>query len=123
MNPILTAISLVREGAVYSLARTRFPGMPLWPGHPPFQVLSYRTPRGLRVAGDKPWGEGNEAGLGYMSEYLMGTAHSGAHVDALAHMTVGEDDHWYGADADSALGDFGPVVGDASALPPFISRG
>ena len=37
----------------------------------------------------QPWGPVNDAGLGYMAEYVMATSHSGAHMDALAHMTVG----------------------------------
>jgi kynurenine formamidase len=98
--------------------------MPLFPGHPPFQVLNYRTPRGIRVTGAKPWGPVNDAGLGYMAEYVMATSHSGAHIDALAHMTVGEDMHWYGGGrADEHLTDFGPTYGDAAKLPPFFTRG
>ena len=59
-----------------------------------------------------------------MTELLTATSHSGAHIDALAHMTVGEDAHWYGgANAAEHLGDFGPTVGDAAALPPIFTRG
>ena len=50
------AAALVRTGRQYSLAAARFPGMPLFPGHPAFQVQSYRTPQGLRVAGERTWG-------------------------------------------------------------------
>ena len=99
--------------------------MPLFPGHPPFQVLNFRTPRGIRVAGAQPWGPVNDAGLGYMAEYVMATSHSGAHIDALAHMTVG-DGHRTGTAAaapDEHLTDFGPVYGDASKMPPFFTRG
>jgi len=46
--------------------------MPVFPGHPNFEVLTYRTPRGLKVAGDRPWGPVNEAGLGYMSDLIQG---------------------------------------------------
>jgi kynurenine formamidase len=121
---IVRAAGLVREGRTYSLAATRFPGMPLFPGHPPFQVLNYRTPRGIRVTGAQPWGPVNDAGLGYMAEYIMATSHSGAHIDALAHMTVGADSHWYGGGrADEHLTDFGPVHGDAAKMPPFFTRG
>jgi kynurenine formamidase len=121
---VVAAAGLVREGRMISLAATRFPGMPLFPGHPPFQVLNYRTPRGIRVTGAQPWGPVNDAGLGYMAEYVMATSHSGAHVDALAHMTVGDDMHWYGdGSADEHLTDFGPTHGDASNLPPFFTRG
>jgi kynurenine formamidase len=121
---VVRAAGLVRDGRVIPLAAARFPGMPLFPGHPPFQVLNYRTPRGIRVAGAQPWGPVNDAGLGYMAEYIMATSHSGAHVDALAHMTIGEDMHWHGGGrADAHLGDFGPTHNDASALPPFVARG
>jgi kynurenine formamidase len=121
---LVRAAGLVREGRVISLAAARFPGMPLFPGHPPFQVLNYRTPRGIRVTGAEPWGPVNDAGLGYMAEYVMATSHSGAHMDALAHMTVGDDMHWYGGGrADEHLTDFGPVHGDASRMPPFFTRG
>jgi kynurenine formamidase len=121
---VVAAARLVREGRMVSLAAPRYPGMPLFPGHPPFQVLNYRTPRGIRVTGAKPWGPINDAGLGYMAEYVMATSHSGAHMDALAHMTVDDDMHWYGGgNADEHLTDFGPVHLDASAMPPFFTRG
>ncbi len=96
------AAALVKRGDVYDLAAVRFPGMPLFPGHPPLSVLGYRTPAGIRNVGDQPWGPGNEVGLGYMSEVISGTAHTGAHIDALAHITIGEQDRWgrgYGTEA------------------------
>ena len=84
----------------------------------------YRTPLGLRGDGEEPWGPVNEVNLGYMAEVTSGTSHSGAHVDALAHMTIGPDDHWYaGVSAHEHLGDRGPKVGDASKLPHFVTRG
>lgn len=84
----------------------------------------YRTPLGLRGDGEEPWGPVNEVNLGYMAEITSGTSHSGAHVDALAHMTIGPDDHWYaGVSAHEHLGDRGPKVGDASKLPHFVTRG
>ena len=121
---VVRAAGLVRTGRMISLAATRYPGMPLFPGHPPFQVLNYRTPRGIRVAGAQPWGPINDVFLGYMAEYVMATSHSGAHMDALAHMTIGEDMHWYGGgNADAHLSDFGPLHLDASTMPPFFTRG
>jgi kynurenine formamidase len=101
-------MALGRTGRRFSLAAPRFPGMPLFPGHPAFQVLSYRTPHGLSVAGDKPWGPVNDAKLGYMSEVVIGSMHSGAHIDALAHMTLGEEGRWRGVEC---LGKGEPVTG------------
>jgi kynurenine formamidase len=113
--------ALIRTGRMHRLARDRFPKMPLFPGHPAFEVVSYRTPQGIRAAGDQPWGPPNDAGLGYLSELVMGTTHSGAHIDAHAHMTV--DGRWHGGDARTDLGDFGPLRGDATEIPPLWRRG
>lgn len=121
---LLEALTIPREGKVYTLSVPRFTGMPVFGAHPPFQVSMYRTPGGLRGDGVTPWGPINEVNLGYMAEVTSGTSHSGAHVDALAHMTIGDDDHWYGGgSAQSDLGDRGPTKGDASKLPSFIRRG
>ena len=121
---LLAALALPARGVAYSLALPRFTGMPLFASHSPFQVTMYRTPGGLRGDGVKPWGPRNEVNLGYMAENVSGTSHSGAHVDALAHMTIGDDDHWYGGgNAREHLGDRGPHWGDASKLPLFIRRG
>jgi kynurenine formamidase len=120
---VLAATALIRRGRIFSLARDRFPHMPLFGGHPTFEVLSYRTPAGLRATGDRPWGPVNDAGLGYMSELVMATTHSGAHIDAHAHMTVGAEDRWNGGSAQRHLGDFGPLRGDATEIPPLWRRG
>ena len=61
---VVRAAGLVREGRTISLAATRYPGMPLFPGHPPFQVLNYRTPRGIRVTGAQPWGPSTTSSSG-----------------------------------------------------------
>jgi len=120
---VLNALKLARTGRVHSLALARFPGMPLWSGHPEFQVLTYRSPQGLRAAKVKAWPGDNEAGLGYIAETVSGSVHTGAHIDAHAHMTIGSDDHWHGGSAQTDLGDFGPLKGDASELEPILARG
>src|SRR5438045_4026120 len=120
---VLAGAALIRDGRMYRLARERFPKMPLFPGHPTFEVVSYRTPHGSRVTGDHHWGLPNDACLGFMSELVIGTTHTGAHIDAHAHMTVGAEDRWHGGSARSDLGDFGPVVGDATEIPPLWRRG
>jgi kynurenine formamidase len=121
---VVRAARLVRTGRIISLAAPRFRGMPLFAGHPNFEVLAYRTPRGLRVGRDQPWGPPNDACLGFMSEIIVGSMHTGAHIDALAHMTVGEDSHWYGGGTEAGhLGDFGPLHGDGAKLPPIFTRG
>ncbi len=99
--------------------------MPGSPNHPRFQVLSYRTPHGLIVAGETPWKK-NDVGYAYISELLIATSHSGAHIDALAHVTMPSEDgghRWKTGSTRDDLGDFGPQSGDASELPPIWRRG
>ena len=80
---VVKAASMIKQGKMISLAASRFTGMPLFPGHPPFQVLNAVSPRGIVADGRQPWGPVNDTNLGYMAEYLMCTSHSGAHIDAL----------------------------------------
>lgn len=120
-DEVVARLALVRTGRLHRLARDRFPRMPLWPGHPAFEVISYRTPQGIRAAGEEPWGPPNDACLGFMSELVMGTVHSGAHIDAHAHITL--EDRWHGGSARTDLGDFGPLRGDATEIPPLWRRG
>lgn len=120
---VLAGARLIRDGRMFRLARERFPKMPLFSGHPSFEVVSYRTPQGSRVDEAQHWSGPNDACLGYMSELVIGSVHTGAHVDAHAHMTVGEDDRWHGGSARTQLGDFGPTIGDATEIPPLWRRG
>jgi kynurenine formamidase len=123
---VLDALKLARTGEVYDLDPGRYMGMPLWPGHPPFQVLTYRSPAGQRAQGDQEWLDPsrNTVGVHFISEMMVTGCHAGAHMDALAHITCGDDDHWHGpTPAARALGDFGPMELDASKLPAIISRG
>jgi kynurenine formamidase len=118
------ALALAAQGRIYDLDCERFPGMPLFPGHPPFQVMAYRTPRGLDNQGDQEWLADNNVNFHWQSEMVMGTVHSGTHIDALSHITCGGDHGWFGGgSAERDLGDFGPLRDDATDIPPIISRG
>lgn len=133
MNPLsrtsglridVSRLELAGQGRVYDLSSGWWPGMPLAPGHPPFQVLTFRTPSGERVQGDLDFLADNPGRFGFISELLSFCAHSGTHIDALAHITRGEDDSWHGGyPARDFLGDFGPTTMDASTLPPYLCRG
>ena len=124
-DAVLAHLALARRGRVFDLELDRFPGMPMWSGHPPFQVVTYRTPPGTRAQNNGcsllP-GE-NTSNVGVVSEMVIATQHSGAHMDALGHITSGGDDHWYNGSAGADLGDFGPTVGDGSQLPALVTRG
>ena len=122
---LLELLTLPQNGEVFDLDPGRWPGMPIWSGHPPFQVLTYRSPHGIRVEGDQTWlaPEVNSANIGLISELMIATNHSGSHVDALGHICSGADDEWYGGQASEHLGDFGVLKGDAASIVPFITRG
>lgn len=120
----LAALRLAQEGKVYDLGSGWWPGMPLAEGHPPFQVLTFRSPWGERAEDDVEFMRGNTVNFGFISELLMCTMHSGTHIDALAHTTCGPDHSWHGGhSSDTELGDFGPLNNDASELPPMLRRG
>jgi kynurenine formamidase len=123
-SDVRDALALAVKGRVYDLDCERFPGMPLFAGHPAFQVLSYRTPRGLVNQGDQEWLADNEVNFHWQSEMVIGTVHSGTHIDALSHITCGDEHTWYGGgSAERDLGDFGPLREDATEIPPIITRG
>ena len=70
---VVKAAAMIKQGRMISLAATRFTGMPLFPGHPPFQVLNAVSPRGIVadgrqhridphaaqtiLLGDQPWSQ------------------------------------------------------------------
>lgn len=123
-SSVLELLGIPKRGDIYDLDPGRWPGMPIWAGHPAFQVMTYRSPNGIRVGGDQEWlnGENNKVKIGLISELMMGTNHTGSHVDALGHITI-EDDSWHNGTVAEHLSDFGPTVGDAASMAPFITRG
>ena len=122
---VVAAAKEVKTGKVYDLDPGRFRGMPLWPGHPPYEVITFRTPLGEYNQKDQGWLlEKNDAHIGFISEVMIGCMHTGCHMDSLAHITVGQDNHWYGGFKESKdLGDWGPLKADISTTPPVVTRG
>jgi len=123
---VLAALGAASTGRVYDLDAGRFVGMPQWDGHPRFTLTPYRTPGGIRLAGDVPlFAPGqNAAGVGMVTELMITGMHTGTHLDALCHTTRGPDNAWYGGfTSEQALGDFGPVRAEASSIAPFVTRG
>jgi kynurenine formamidase len=120
----LDLLSIPKTGAAYDLSSGWWPGMPLAVGHPPFQVMTYRSPAGQRNQKDLRFLDDNPLNYGFISELMMCTTHTGTHIDALAHITCGPKSAWHGGfSANEFLGDFGPLTNDASQLPPLIKRG
>lgn len=135
---VLKAISLIKKGKVYDLETERFKGMPVWPGHCGFDILSYSNPQGRRnlmgtecpVAfnwheeGGMLGADNNAYNLGLNTEMVVAPLHLGTHIDALCHWTAGDDDHWYnGYTADKYCTVFGPTKTDIAKIPPMVMRG
>jgi kynurenine formamidase len=99
--------------------------MPLWPGHPPYELITFRTPMGEYVQKDQGWlMSNNDVHIGFISEVMIACMHTGCHMDSLAHITVGQDNHWYnGFNVANDLGDWGPLKADISTVPPVVTRG
>lgn len=123
---VAAALPLAKQGKVFDLDAGRFRGQARHYAHPPFDVVTYRTPRGERNQADLDYlrPDVNTVNYGFISELVVGTVHTGAHIDALCHVTCGDRSEWFGGfSADEHLGDNGPLKCDATKIPPILGRG
>jgi kynurenine formamidase len=121
---ILAALRSVTTGKVYDLGvpvdRTSFK----WPGHSSTEVVSYRSPHGVKGEKDIPGFAGSKKGLAFHSAALFMSDNVGTQVDGLGHITTGDDNHWYNSFRESTgAGDFGVRRADADSIPPMILKG
>lgn len=135
---VLKAVSLIKAGKIYDLETVRFKGMPVWPGHAGWDLLVYASASGRKnmyptdfdpsfnwyAPGGWCDKEINKYEVGLNTEVILGPLHVGTHIDALCHLTVGEDNHWYNGFKEATdFSNFGPLKADASTIPPMIMRG
>jgi len=124
----INAARLVKKGNVYSLAAWFDRTTPLWPGHPSFEWVNFRTPKGvLRVDKDHSWlfpaSEVNKVNFSWTSGLFMGTEHTGTHMDGFAHIMAGPSNAIYnGFDDETYHGDFGWKKAGVETIPPFFTR-
>lgn len=130
----LHALRLVRQGKVYDLGVTYTRDSYKWPGHNPGEIISFRTPEGLKRQLDLPDLVGpdvNPWGTAWHSNALFISDNVATQIDSLAHATEGPGcphgdlrNHWYnGFTEEEWGGDFGPRKCDASTIPPIVARG
>jgi len=119
----LAALRSVKTGKVYDL------GVPVdqhsfkWPGHSPTQIMSFRSPGGVKTLKDVAGFAGNPRGTAWHSCALFISDNVGTQIDGLAHITKGADDHWYnGFKERDHAGDFGVLRADADSIPPVIGK-
>ena len=123
---VLEAIGLVKKGKIYDLGidydRTSYK----WPGHSPGEIISFRTPEGVKRQQDLDFTapSANPARLAWHSCALFINDNVATQIDSLGHITTGEDDHWYNGFTEAEWGgNFGIRKADASTIPPIVVRG
>ncbi len=126
-DSIRKAIGLVKDGKVYDLGVPYDRSSFKWPGHSPGEILSFRTPEGVKRQGDfKPALDPklNPGKMGWHSCALFINDNVATQIDSLGHITVGEDDHWYNGFKEKDWGgNFGIRKCDATTIPPIVTRG
>lgn len=121
----LAALRLVKTGKTYDLGVTYGRNSFKWPGHSPCEVMTFRSPEGVKRQKDHPFtlSDVNPSGQGWHSCALFINDNVGTQLDCLGHVTVGEDNHWYnGFQEKDWGGNFGVRKCSAAGLPPVINR-
>lgn len=123
----LAALKLVQQGKVYDLGVTYSRRSYRWPGHNPAEIITFRSPEGLARQKDFPPVSDsrlNPNRLAWHSCALFISDNVGTQIDGLAHITAGQDHHWYNGFREADWGgDFGVRKCDAASIPPIIARG
>jgi kynurenine formamidase len=123
----LAALKLVTQGKAYDLGLPYDRNSYKWPGHSPGEIMSFRTPEGVARQKDLDFTtaeKGNRSHTRWHSSALFINDNVATQIDGLAHVTVGEDNHWYNGYKESEHGgDFGVAKGDVTTIPPVIARG
>lgn len=121
----LKALQLAKTGRVYDLGVAYSRNSFKWPGHSPGEVMSYRSPEGVKQQQDHPFTlpAVNPSGQGWHSCALFINDNVGTQLDGLGHVTVGADHHWYNGFKESEWGgDFGIRKCSAAGVPPIVNR-
>ena len=123
---ILKAVSLVKLGKVYDLGITYDRTSFKWPGHSPAEIMTFRSPEGVKRQKDLAFTlpSVNKAGIGWHSCALFISDNVATQIDGLGHITTGADNHWYNGFKEADWGgDWGIRKADATTIPPIVVRG
>jgi kynurenine formamidase len=113
---IVQAAHLVKKGKVYRLGHVLEYGMPYPPFHSPFLYSTFRRHAEARRL------FGQETNSGAMNVRVEMCDHTGTHMDALNHISVG-DEVYNGYDAEEITGTFGTSRLGVETTPGIITRG
>ena len=122
----LAAMQLVKQGKSYDLGLAYDRNSYKWPGHSPGEVISFRSPAGVKTQQDLPFTTpegGNTGGTAWHSSALFISDNVATQIDGLGHITHGQDNHFYnGFKAGEWGGDFGLRKADVTTIPPIVAR-
>ena len=119
---VMAALRIPKQGKVYDLGVLYDRNSFQWAGHSPHEIVSFRTPEGIKRQKDLDFMKGMKdhwhSGAIFISDNV------GTQIDSLCHVTAGDDDHWYNGYKESDWGgNFGPRKACADKMPPIITRG
>jgi len=119
---VIAALLIPKQGKVYDLGVLYDRASFQWPGHSPAEIISFRTPEGLRRQLDLPFMK--ESPTAWHSAAIFINDNVGTQIDSLCHIAVGDDNHWYNGYKEADWGgNFGPRKACADKMPPVITRG
>lgn len=117
----LAALSSVREGRMIDLSHDIMPGHPMMaPAQSPLLMSLWSTADTTRRTTREHWGVTNE--LGAFTERVELCMHTGTHVDALGHITIG-DEMFNGWTYQTSTNAYGLERLGIEQMPPVITRG
>ena len=123
----LAALRLVTQGKTYDLGLPYDRHSYKWPGHSPGEIITFRSPDGVKDQKDLAFTtpeKGNTGGTAWHSNALFINDNVATQIDGLAHITHGEDNHWYnGFKEEDWGGNFGVRKADVLTIPPIVARG
>ena len=117
----LAALQLAKTGKSYDLGVTYDRDSFKWPGHSPGEIMTFRTPEGVKRQGGFPT---DESGSAWHSCALFMNDNVATQIDGLGHAVEGKDNHWYNGFTEADWGgDWGIRKCDATTIPSIIARG
>jgi kynurenine formamidase len=123
---VLRATRLVRDGRVYDMGVTYDRTSYKWPGHSPGEILSFRTPEGVKRQRDSEFAvaPANSQETAWHSCALFISDNVATQIDGLGHITAGKDNHWYNGFKEADWGsNWGIRKCGAETIPPIVARG
>ncbi len=122
----LAALRLATKGEVFDLGQSYSRRSYKWPGHSPGEIMTFRSPDAIdrMEDGAAPPDATNPEKVFWHSAALFINDNVATQIDGLAHITAGDDYHWYNGYKEADWGgDWGPRKCDATTIPPIVARG